>query len=219
MRTLWLHGFASSPASSKAAYVAARLAERGARLEIPDLNRPAFFDLTISRMLQRLDDLVPAGRVSLVGSSLGGYTAALWASARPERVERLALLAPAFDLAGRWEARMGPEHMKTWRERGWFEFDHYGSKRKERLSPRFLDDAARYDAFPLPEAPTLVIQGRRDETVDPGLAREFTRRMRGAGREVKLVELDDGHELTADLPRLWTELSAHLAQEAPRPTP
>src|SRR4051812_1388544 len=108
MRFLWLHGFASSPASSKAAWVAARLADRGLRLEIPALNDPAFFDLTVSRMLQRLDDLAPAGPVSLVGSSLGGYTAALWAAARPERVHRLALLAPAFDLAARWQARMGP---------------------------------------------------------------------------------------------------------------
>jgi pimeloyl-ACP methyl ester carboxylesterase len=219
MRTIWLHGFASSPASSKAAYVAARFAERGGRLEIPDLNEPAFFDLTISRMLQKLDDLVSTGRVSLVGSSLGGYTAALWAAARPARVERLALLAPAFDLAARWEARMGPDHVRQWRERGWFEFDHYGTKRKERLSTRFLEEAGRHEPFPLPQAPTLVLQGRRDETVDPELAREFTRRMQGAGRRVNLIELDDGHELAADLPRLWTELSAHLLHEAPRPTP
>ena len=34
--------------------------------------------------------------------------------------------------------------------------------------------------------------------------------MRGARREVRLVEIDDGHELTADLWRLWREIEAHI---------
>jgi len=212
-RFIWLHGFGSGPKGSKATFVAARLAEHGLRLEVPDLNEPAFYDLTISRMLLRLDALSAdrPGPLALVGSSLGGYAAALWAASRPDLVSRLALLAPAFDLAARWSARMGTDPLAEWRARGSYAFDHHSLGRKEALSVAFLNDAGRHPPFPLPESPTLVVQGLRDDTVSPELAREFTLRMRAASREVRLLELDEGHELTADLPRLWTELAAHFA--------
>jgi pimeloyl-ACP methyl ester carboxylesterase len=211
-RFVWLHGFGSGPSSAKAAWVGARLRERGLSLEAPDLNEPAFFELTVARMLERLDALWAERSAPLVlcGSSLGGYTAALWAAAHPERVAALALLAPAFDLARRWAARMGEPALQRWRAQGWFEFDHYVRRRRERLSSRFLEDAQRHPAFPLPRAPTLVVQGLRDETVPPELAREFAARMEAAGHPVRLVELPEGHELTADLPGLWGELARHF---------
>ena len=56
-RFIWLHGFASSPQSSKGQFVRARLEERGAHLVLPDLNEPSFFDLTVTRMLGQLDVL------------------------------------------------------------------------------------------------------------------------------------------------------------------
>src|SRR3954471_24731458 len=98
MRFVWLHGFASGPTSSKGRFVGARLAERGIDLLLPDLNEPAFFDLTVTRMLGQLDALLQGDEAVLFGSSLGGFTAATWAAARPGRVRALVLLAPAFDL-------------------------------------------------------------------------------------------------------------------------
>jgi pimeloyl-ACP methyl ester carboxylesterase len=207
MRHLWLHGFASGPTSSKGRFVGERLRERGIELVVPDLNEPAFFDLTVTRMLERVDALAGSDRVVLFGSSLGGFTAATWAARRPGRVEALVLLAPAFDLAPRWARRMGPAEVEKWRRSGRFAFDHYAYGRKEDLSSAFLADAQHYESFPLPDCPTLVIQGTRDEVVDPALAREFTRRMAGRAR---LVELPEGHELTADLPGLWRQTDAFL---------
>jgi pimeloyl-ACP methyl ester carboxylesterase len=210
MRYVWLHGFASGPDSTKGRFVRDRLAERGRRLEIPDLNQPAFRDLTVTRSLEHVDELLRGDRVVLFGSSLGGYTAALWSARRPGRAAALVLLAPAFDLAARWKERTAEDELRRWRARGEVLVDHYAWGHKEPLSIRFLDDAERHEPFPLPDAPTLVLQGSRDDVVAPQLAREFARRMRGAGREVSLVELDEGHELTADLPRLWREIEAHV---------
>ena len=210
MRYLWLHGFSGSPDSGKGRFVRDRLAERGARLEIPDLNQPAFRDLTVTRMLGQVDALLEGDPAVLFGSSLGGYTAALWSARHPGRVRALVLLAPAFDLADRWKRRTGPEELRRWRERGDALMDHYAWGRKEPLSIGFLDDADRYEPFPLPDAPTLVLQGLRDDVVTPDLAPEFVRRMRERGREARLVLLDDGHELNADLPRLWREIEPHL---------
>ena len=210
MRHLWLHGFASGPESSKGRFVRERLAGRGVWLEIPDLNEPAFRELTVTRMLGQIDALLHGEPAVLFGSSLGGYTAALWSALRPGRARALVLLAPAFDLAERWKRRIGDEELRRWRERGEVLVDHHARGRKEPLSVAFLDDAERHEPFPLPDAPTLVLQGERDDVVMPDLAPEFARRMRARGGEVRLVLLDDGHELTADLPRLWREIEPHL---------
>jgi pimeloyl-ACP methyl ester carboxylesterase len=214
MRYLWLHGFASGPTSGKGQYVQQKLRERGIDLSIPDLNEPDFFGLTVTRMLARIDALAAGEReLVLFGSSLGGFAAATWAATRPGRVCALVLLAPAFELAPRWAARMGPVEVERWRRSGRHAFDHYARGRKEDLSYAFLEDAGRYDPFPLPSCPTLVIQGARDDVVEPELAREFTRRMQGRAR---LVELPDGHELNADLPALWHEIEPFLDGTTPR---
>jgi pimeloyl-ACP methyl ester carboxylesterase len=193
-----------------------RLRERGIDLEIPDLNEPSFFDLTVSRMLSRIDAIAAEEQIVLFGSSLGGFTAALWAATRTGRTRALVLLAPAFDLAPRWEARMDPKELARWRRSGRCAFDHYAHGGKEDLSWSFLEDAARHPAFPLPRCPTVVIQGRNDEVVDPALAREFVQRME---RRASLVELDEGHELTADLPGLWKRIEPFLAAQELLPTP
>jgi hypothetical protein len=208
MRFVWLHGFASAPTSTKARYVLARLEARGINLEIPDLNAPSFRDLTVTRMLGQLDERLRGERLVLFGSSLGGFTAATYAATRSGQVASAVLLAPAFDLAARWQSRMPEPELRRWREEGVFAFEHYAYGRKEELSIRFLEDAASYEPFPLPPAPTLVLQGTRDDVVDPALAREFAARM---GNRARLVELDDGHDLTKDLDRLWREMESHLA--------
>ena len=240
MRYLWLHGFASGPTSGKGRFIRERLRERGVELSIPDLNAPAFFDLTVTRMLGQLDALDaaaegrpasihaerdPGGRreygdspgadgLVLFGSSLGGFVAATWAASRPDRTRALVLLAPAFDLAPRWAARMGEAEVARWRSSGRAAFDHYALCRKEELSWAFLEDAARYDPYPLPRCPTLVIQGTQDDVVEPALAREFTKRMEG---RAQLLELAQGHELNADLPALWREIDRFLRATLPGP--
>ena len=216
MHHLWLHGFASGPTSSKGQFVRDRLRERGVELVIPDLNEPGFFDLTVSRMLSQLDALAGPVPLVLFGSSLGGFTAATWAALHPGRVAALVLLAPAFELGPRWRARMDPAEVERWRREGRFAFDHYKHGRKEDLSFAFLEDAERHPGFPLPRCPTLVIQGTRDEVVDPALSREFVRRMEG---RAQLVELPEGHDLTADLPGLWARIDRFLAAYGERPTP
>lgn len=216
MRYLWLHGFASGPSSSKGQFVRARLREQGHELLLPDLNQPAFFDLTVSRMLSQVDALAPAddGPVVLFGSSLGGFTAAHWAASRRGRTGALILLAPAFDLAARWAARMDASELARWEQTGRFAFDHYAHGGKEDLAYGFLADARRYQPSPLPACPTLVVQGTRDEVVDPSLAKEFVRRM---GSRATLALVDEGHELNADLPALWARIDGFL--HALRPTP
>src|ERR1039458_9214966 len=112
-RILYLHGFASSPASSKARFFAERLRAAGAVIDIPDLAAGDFEHLTISGQLRVIERAASGNPVALMGSSMGGYLAALYAARHPE-VSRLVLLAPAFRFARRWAERMGDAAVGGW---------------------------------------------------------------------------------------------------------
>src|SRR5579871_4782137 len=101
---IYLHGFASSPQSTKAQEFARRLAPYGVGYSCPDFNEPAFETLTTTRMLEQTAAAVEQARapVALIGSSLGAFVA-VHAAAREvalpshaRKIDRLILLAPAF---------------------------------------------------------------------------------------------------------------------------
>src|SRR5712691_11493090 len=99
-RFLYLHGFASGPGSQKAAFFRRKFLARGVELRIPDLSDGDFEGLTLTRQLAVIDREAASGSVSLIGSSLGGYLAALYA-ARHAAVHKVVAMAPAFGFARR----------------------------------------------------------------------------------------------------------------------
>ena len=209
-RTLvYLHGFASGPGSTKAQFFRARLAALGAALEIPDL-APDFTHLTVSGMLGIVDAILARGPAVLLGSSLGGYVAALAAARSPARVSGLVLFAPAFGFAARWAARIGPAALARWRVEGTTPVFHYGLGRELPLGVELLDDAARYPDEPEVRCPALVFAGRHDEAVPLAAVERFAR----ARPERELVVLDAGHELTDVLEPLWERTAAFLRARA-----
>src|SRR6185437_13922113 len=109
-RFVYLHGFASGPASRKASFFRERLAGHGIALEIPDLAEGNFRGLTLTAQLQAIQRL-GQGPLVLIGSSLGGYLAALYAAVHPGQVERMVLLAPAFNFYELWTETLGPENL------------------------------------------------------------------------------------------------------------
>ena len=201
---VYLHGFASGPGSTKAGFFRARLAAAGAELTVPEL-APDFTHQTVSAMLGVVEPLVGPGTV-LLGSSLGGYLAALVATRRPV-VRAIVLFAPAFGFAARWAARLGPEGVRQWRERGTTPVMHYGTGREEPLSFDLIADARRHVETPDPPCPALVFAGSRDETVPLEGVAAFAAR-RPAERE--LVVLDAGHEMTEVLEPMWEHTAAFL---------
>jgi uncharacterized protein len=205
---LYLHGFASGPSSTKAQALAARFAAAGRDATVPDLTPgPDGFERSSpSSMLAIAEGLLDAAPPphAIIGSSLGGYLAAVAASRRPS-VERLVLLAPAFRLFERWDARLTPADRERWQREG-LEVDHHASGRKRRLGWQFHEDAKNWPAFPEVQIPALVLAGRYDEVVpladiEPWVARTPTAR---------LVVLDDGHELVASIQRIFEEARAFL---------
>src|SRR5918994_563063 len=99
MHIYYLHGFASGATSTKARWLAGKLAPLGIELRCPDFNLPDFSTLTVTRMIADVERWIAAdgdGPVALFGSSLGALAADHTAVANP-RVKRLILLAPALD--------------------------------------------------------------------------------------------------------------------------
>jgi uncharacterized protein len=207
MHILYLHGFASSPESSKAQFLAARLADVGMTLLCPDFNQPDFPSLTISRMLDQVERRIaalPAGEVVLIGSSLGGFvgveTARRQANAARHPITSLVLLAPAIELDWERWTEIGPDGIERWRAKGEIDVFHYAEDRIRPLKFSFYEDAVRYrPASATLALPILIFQGRYDESVDPAAVERFAR----AQPFAILHLLDDEHQLKNSLEFIW----------------
>jgi pimeloyl-ACP methyl ester carboxylesterase len=212
VNVFYLHGFASSSQSTKAAFFADQLKRFGIELLTPDFNEPDFASLTMTRMLTQLDDAIvqAGGRAVLIGSSLGGALAILAAARLPEKIDRLVLLAPAV-MFGREQPLVPPEGIDEWRRRGAMPLFHYGYGGERMLNFGFYEDTLRYDACVTAfSQPAVIFQGRHDTVVDPRAVDAFAR---GRGN-VTLTMLDDDHQLLASLPSIWQRMEAFLGLTA-----
>ncbi len=211
-RFLYLHGFASSRDSTKGVAFSRHFAARGVAIERLDLRLPSLERLRLSAGIAATRAAIgdAQDRAVLIGSSLGGLTAARVA-ALDARVCALVLMAPAFCLSQRWPLRLGPPAFQRWRDSGWLEIDDYATGGKARVDFGFYEDAAALDradgGWPDLRVPTLILHGRSDQVVDIGSSRTFA----AGRRHVRLIELDDGHELTATLPRILQAAEDFLA--------
>ena len=145
---LYLHGFRSSPRSTKARLIEARLAERG----VPDYRCP---QLPVSpREAARVIEEIAEQRtapLSIIGSSLGGYYAT-WIA---ERVDcRVALLNPAIHPERDLARHLGVQPV-------------YHSDETVDIRPEFLDElkALRAGAVTRPER-YLLVAATGDEVLD-----------------------------------------------------
>jgi pimeloyl-ACP methyl ester carboxylesterase len=209
-QVFYLHGFASSPNSTKVGYFRERFREHGLELRCPDLNEPEFATLTLTRMLDQLgaELAMKPGAATLIGSSLGGTLAVLAAAKYPGRVDRVVLLAPAVMFAKPGHHLLPPERVDEWRRRGALPFFHFAYEQQRDLNFTFYEDSLRHDAFHAAFAqPTLIFQGLHDASVDHRTVEAFAR----SRANVTLSLLDDDHQLIASLPRMWTDIRAFLA--------
>lgn len=202
---IYLHGFASGPSSSKARLFAERFAAAGRELAVPALDGGDFRNLTISGMLRVVEREAAGRRCALIGSSLGGYLAALYA-ARHVEVERVVLLAPAFGFARRWAATLGLETLDEWQRTGVRKVFHYGMGGETELSWRLMEDASLYEEFPDVKQPALVMHGVRDDVVPAEVSRQFAARTAGA----VLREFDSDHQLLDVAEEMFREMLGFL---------
>jgi pimeloyl-ACP methyl ester carboxylesterase len=206
MNLTYLHGFASGPQSSKAQFFRRRFEALGIAMQIPNLSEGNFEGLTITGQLRVIERVAGGDDVFLIGSSMGGYLAALYA-ARHREVKKLVLLAPAFGFARRWPPMLGEEKVAEWRRTGWLPVYHYGDTMERRVGYELLQDAERYEDYPDISQPALVFHGRMDDVVPVEYSEEFAARH----PHVMLRVMESGHELIDVLEEMWVEIVEFLA--------
>ncbi len=200
MRYAYLHGFGSSPLTKKGVRLAGALAEKGLVLERPDLNRPSFAKLSPRAALDAITEMAGGDTWSIMGSSMGGYLAARWASLHPEQVKKLVLLCPGFELASRWPAIVGPERMARWKREGSLLFPD-GEGRPVPVHYAFYEEGRTLPERPRVTCPARIYHGVHDEVVPIETSRAYVEE----NPHVELVELDDDHALLASIDRILRE--------------
>jgi uncharacterized protein len=209
---IYLHGFASSPSSSKAKYFDEHLRSESARVSIPDLNGSSFEKLTLSSQLQIIDnqfDHVKSSnkKVVMIGSSMGGLLAVL-KSIRCSQVVALVLMAPGFGLMKRWPDLFGENTLADWKQQGSLNVYHHGVGSYLPLAYQFIDDAARYQTDNLRvSVPTILFHGRSDATVPIVESEDFHDNNID---QVEFHPLDDDHQLLASLDYIWEHSRSFL---------
>ncbi len=205
MHYAYLHGFASNPQSEKGLALAEDFESYGIELRRPNLNHPSFAELTYSGMLEAVDELdedTPGDEPwSIIGSSMGGYTASRWAQLHPDRVDRMVLLCPGFNMGERWVELLGEEGLENWKEEGSFLFFGPDDQLEAIHWDLYADAVEKHPPFPEPPCETLILHGTDDDIVPI----EGSRRYADAHDQVELIELDDEHTLENSVDRIAEE--------------
>ena len=220
MNYIYLHGFCSGATSFKGNYFRERFAKRGLTLHCPDLNNDDFEHLTISSQLEVICDLAAglSGELTVMGSSMGAYLAALFASlpfegkAKNSRVKNLVLLAPAFRFLSRTRERMRGPQLEAWRESGFVEVFHYHYNENRRLAFDLMEDGEKYQDLPAnPDVPALLLHGLQDEVVPYQAALEYMEQ----NPLSRLILLQDDHKFTAGVELVWRYMRDYLGLASP----
>ncbi|MBW4520047.1 MAG: alpha/beta fold hydrolase [Scytolyngbya sp. HA4215-MV1] len=199
MDYIYLHGFASSPRSTKARALNDYYRRLNLNLHIPDLNQGDFFRLTLTRQIHQVEAVLSCTPVTLIGSSLGGLTAA-WLAERNPQIQRLVLLAPAFEFLTHWLPKLGAEQLQQWRTQQTLPIYHYALDQERNLSYKFLQDAEQYsDAMLQRPIPTLILHGLDDEVIPIQASRDFAVQRPW----VDLIELPSDHGLADMMDEIW----------------
>lgn len=207
-RFLYLHGFASGPSAKKGAAFDRHYAPRGVAIERLNLRVPSFPGLRLSAGMEVVRTAIGGerDRAVVIGSSLGGLTAARVAERDP-RVAALVLLAPAFLIAERWRSQLGEAAWAEWQRTGTREVMDRTTNLPAQIEFGFIEEVAAIDVdFPDIRVPTLIFHGVHDDAVPVGHSRRFA----AGKRHVRVIELDDDHELASSLPKILEETDRFL---------
>jgi pimeloyl-ACP methyl ester carboxylesterase len=208
-RILSLHGFASSARSTKNQYLREKFeALPQAEFHTIDFNpTPKDFEyMTTTGLIDRLRQYVldhDLGTISVIGSSYGGLIA-LHYGHRYGGVARLLLLAPGL----RWlSGGLSEEQLAQWKTAGTVPVFHYAFEEELPVGYALHADGLCYLELIPPPAPTTIIHGKDDSTVQTEHSRAYAAEF---PHRVRLIEVDADHDLNGHLDFIWGYVESFL---------
>ncbi|GAB4375114.1 MAG: alpha/beta fold hydrolase [Calditrichia bacterium] len=175
MEYIYLHGFLSGPNSHKGNFFRERFREKGIEIHFPDLNGGDFEHTTLSKQQEIIERLIDSidDQITVVGSSLGGYLAAVSAE-KYKKIRRLVLMAPAFKFADRYLQKFTETQLQAWKEKDYMEVYHYHFQKTCRLHYGIVEDAKNFSHQTFGrQLPALIFHGIRDDSVPFQLSVEY----------------------------------------------
>ena len=119
-------------------------------------------------------------RLTIIGNSLGGWIAWLMAQEN-EHVERLILIAPAFNMMGVRAATISSERRHDWHSAGWMPWDDDPLHRDWPLSWKWVEESEAYWASSfdrMRRVRTSILHGSGDSVIASEGSREFVELLR-----------------------------------------
>lgn len=139
-----------------------------------------FTDYTLSDWIADAQTLLcmltgSGNSLTIVGNSLGGWIAWLMAQ-QYDDVDRLILIAPAFNMMGVRAKGISPERRHDWHSAGWMPWDDDPLHRDWPLSWKWVEESESYWASSfdrLRRVRTTILHGTDDTVILPEGSREF----------------------------------------------
>jgi pimeloyl-ACP methyl ester carboxylesterase len=121
----------------------------------------------------------PLPQVTIVGNSLGGWIAWLMAQEFQE-IERLILVAPAFNMMGVRAKSIDPERRHAWHSVGWMPWDDEPAHKDWPLSWKWVEESDAYWKTSLDRlrpVKTTILHGLQDTVILPSGSSEFVEQL------------------------------------------
>jgi pimeloyl-ACP methyl ester carboxylesterase len=142
-----------------------------------------FIDYTLSDWIADarlvVDTLKDGPPITIVGNSLGGWIAWLMAQ-ECQQIERLVLIAPAFNMMGVRARSISVERQHTWHTAGWMPWDDDPLHKDWPLSWKWVEESEAYwkTSFDrLRHVHTTILHGLQDGVILPGGSQQFVEQL------------------------------------------
>ena len=142
-----------------------------------------FTDYTLSDLIADarlvLDMLKGGSPITIVGNSLGGWIAWLMAQ-ELEQIERLILIAPAFNMMGLRAQSIPIARRQAWLTTGWMPWDDEPAHKDWPLSWKWVEESEAYwkTSFDrLRHVNTAILHGLQDSVILPGGSKQFVEQL------------------------------------------
>ncbi|HEX8750149.1 MAG TPA: alpha/beta fold hydrolase [Nitrospira sp.] len=165
----------------------------------------AFTDYTLSDWMadaRAVISMLKTGPgLTIVGNSLGGWIA--WMMAQEfEQVERLILIAPAFNMMGVRAESVSAERRHDWHSAGWMPWDDDPLHKDWPLSWKWVEESQNYwkRSFDrLRPVRTTILHGLDDRVILPEGSRQFAAQLlaRAPGYPIDLNLIQGDHRLSS----------------------